>query len=241
VRGELSGAAVRHRLRGGGVESLDLGNGSINLDLQPTGIDGRLLLDAGKTERLEGQLTARQSTPDAGWRDWSANGQVRVDSDAVGFVDSYLTEIDRVTGRLRAELRVGGTIGAPLLNGYLNVSNAELDAYQINLALRQINFSAELRDNTLRLEGSGNAGVDGRGQVSGYLSWREGQPYGDLHLQGTELRLVNIPEARILASPDVNLKLAGRRIDVTGTVTRPYARSTGRAHQRRARSGTKCW
>jgi translocation and assembly module TamB len=224
VRGELSGAAVRHQLRGGGVESLDLGNGSINLDLLPTGIDGRLLLDAGKTGRLEGQLTARQPTPDAGWRDWSANGQVRVDSDAVGFVDSYLTEIDRVTGRLRAELRVGGTIGAPLLNGDLNVSNAELDAYQINLALRQVNFSAELRDNTLRLEGSGNAGVDGRGQVSGYLSWREGLPYGDLHLQGTDLRLVNIPEARILASPDVNLKLAGRRIDVTGTVTLPYAR-----------------
>jgi translocation and assembly module TamB len=60
--------------------------------------------------------------------------------------------------------------------------------------------------------------------VSGYLSWREGLPYGDLHLQGTDLRLVNIPEARILASPDVNLKLAGRRIDVTGTVTLPYAR-----------------
>ena len=224
VRGELSGAAVRHHLRSGGVESLDLGSGSINLDLLPSGMGGRLLLDAGKTGRLEGQITAQRATPDTSWRDWSVNGQVRVDSDAVGFVDSYLTEIDRVTGRLRAELRVGGNIGAPLLNGDLEVSNGELDAYQINLALREVNFSAQLRDNTLKLEGSGNAGVDGRGQVSGTLSWRDGEPYGDLHIQGTELRLVNIPEARILASPDVNLKLTGRRIDVTGTVTLPYAR-----------------
>jgi translocation and assembly module TamB len=224
VRGELASAAVRHQLRSGGVESLDLGNGSVDIELLPTGVDGRLLLDAGKTGRLEGRLTARQATPDADWRGWTVDGQVSVDSDAVSFVDSYLTEIDRVTGRLRAELRVGGTVGAPLLNGELKVSNAELDAYQINLALRQVNFSAELRDNTLKIEGSGNAGVDGRGEVSGTMSWRDGLPYGDLHLRGTDLRLVNIPEARIQASPDVNLKLDGRRIDVTGTVTLPYAR-----------------
>ena len=115
-------------------------------------------------------------------------------------------------------------MAAPLLNGELKVSNGELDAYQINLALRAVNFSAELRDNSLRLEGSGDVGVDGHGQVSGTMSWRDGLPYGDLHISGTDLRLVNIPEARIQASPDVNLKLAGRRIDVTGTVTLPYAR-----------------
>jgi len=35
---------------------------------------------------------------------------------------------------------------------------------------------------------------------------------------------VNIPEAKIYASPDVDLRIAGRRIDITGTVELPYAR-----------------
>ena len=36
--------------------------------------------------------------------------------------------------------------------------------------------------------------------------------------------MVNIPEARVQASPDVHMKFAGRRIDITGIVTLPYAR-----------------
>ncbi|MCC7463477.1 MAG: translocation/assembly module TamB domain-containing protein [Gammaproteobacteria bacterium] len=223
VRGALAGAAVRHRLRNG-VESLDLGSGSFSIDLLPTALAGEMLLDAGKVGRLEARLTTRQPSAQAGWRDWLLDGELRADSDAVSFVDSYLTEIDRVTGRLRAGLHLGGTLAAPLVNGELQVSNGELDAYQINLALRAVNFRAVLHDNALTIEGSGNAGVDGRGQIRGSLRWRDGQPYGELHLSGTDLRLVNIPEARIQASPDVNLRLAGRRIDVTGTVVLPYAR-----------------
>ena len=223
VRGALAGAGVRHQLRNG-VESLDLGSGRFSVDLLPAGLDGQMLLDAGGAGRLEARLATRRPTPRASWRDWSLDGELRADSAAVGFLDSYLTEIDRVTGRLHAGLRFGGTLASPLLNGELRVSNGELDAYQINLALREVNFSAVLRDNTLTIEGSGNAGVDGQGQLRGSLRWQDGLPYGELHLSGTDLRLVNIPEARIQASPDVNLKLAGRRIDVSGTVVLPYAR-----------------
>jgi translocation and assembly module TamB len=35
---------------------------------------------------------------------------------------------------------------------------------------------------------------------------------------------VNVPEVRIVASPDIKLRVDGRRIDIDGTVTVPYAR-----------------
>jgi translocation and assembly module TamB len=41
---------------------------------------------------------------------------------------------------------------------------------------------------------------------------------------GSDLRVLNIPEARVDASPDVALHMDGRRIDLRGTVTLPYAR-----------------
>ncbi len=71
---------------------------------------------------------------------------------------------------------------------------------------------------------SARAGADGHGQINGVVDWRNGLPYGQLHLTGENLRVVNIPEARVQASPDVYMKLNGHRIDVTGTVTLPYAR-----------------
>jgi translocation and assembly module TamB len=201
--------------------SLDLGSGRFSVDLLPAGLDGDASTPAGRAARA--RLATRRPTPGELAR-LVASMASCADSAAVGFLDSYLTEIDRVTGRLHAGLRFGGTLASPLLNGELRVSNGELDAYPIHLALREVNFSAVLRDNTLTIEGSGNAGVDGRGQLRGSVRWQDGLPYGELHLSGTDLRLVNIPEARIQASPDVNLKLAGRRIDVSGTVVLPYAR-----------------
>ncbi len=72
--------------------------------------------------------------------------------------------------------------------------------------------------------GSTRAGADGRAQFEGELAWRDALPYGQLHLSGENLRVVNIPEARVQASPDVRMKFAGHRIDVSGTVSLPYAR-----------------
>ena len=48
-------------------------------------------------------------------------------------------------------------------------------------------------------------------------------PYGNFHLTGTDLRVVDTPEAQVDASPDLNFDVAGRRIKVSGTVFIPYA------------------
>ena len=54
--------------------------------------------------------------------------------------------------------------------------------------------------------------------------WRDALPYGQLHLDGTNLRVVDIPEAQIDASPNLDFKVAAHEIDITGTVTVPYAK-----------------
>src|SRR6185436_2740149 len=49
-------------------------------------------------------------------------------------------------------------------------------------------------------------------------------PYGDLKLAGEDLRLVDVPEARIDASPDLDFRSSGRDIFVKGDVKLPLAR-----------------
>jgi len=48
--------------------------------------------------------------------------------------------------------------------------------------------------------------------------------YGKFHLQGTNLRVADVPEAQIDASPDLEFDVEGRKIEVAGKVTVPYAR-----------------
>ena len=49
-------------------------------------------------------------------------------------------------------------------------------------------------------------------------------PYGKFHLKGERLRVANVPEAHIDASPDLDFDIEGQRIAVTGKVEVPYAK-----------------
>jgi translocation and assembly module TamB len=222
LQGTLSDAGLRHRLSGGRVEAFKLGNGSLQAALGAAGLNASLLLDAGAAGSITGRITARNDGGAMGA--WPMDGALQLQTHALGFIDSYVAQVDRVSGQLDANLTLGGRLAAPALNGELKLTGAEVDAYQINLALRELNFVARLNGPLLQLAGSAAAGADGHAQFTGAIEWRDRLPYGELHLSGEDLRVINVPEARVQASPDVHMKFAGRRIDVTGTVTLPYAR-----------------
>ncbi|HKC16935.1 MAG TPA: translocation/assembly module TamB domain-containing protein [Steroidobacteraceae bacterium] len=222
LKATLADASLHHHLSGGRVESFSLGAGRVEATIDGAGLSGNVALDAGAAGGITGRIAARREA--APWRDWPLRGELRLQTQSLGFIDSYVAQVDRVSGRLAANLTIAGTPAAPALNGELKVSDAEVDAYQINLALRDLNFNARLKDTVLVMDGSANAGGDGHARFDGELAWRNALPYGHLHLAGENLRIVNIPEARVQASPDVYMKFNGRRIDVTGTVTLPYAR-----------------
>ena len=219
---KLANAAIHRHFINGRVETLQLGNGTVNGQITGRELTGELALDAGAAGSITGHL--RASGLEANWHDWPLTGQLALDTQALGFISAYVSPIDRASGRVTGQLALAGTAASPRLSGALNVIDGKLDAYQINLSLREVNFSARLNDDTLTLEGSTLAGPDGHASVNGNLRWQRGLPYGDLHLVGSDLRVLNIPEARVDASPDVALHLAGRRIDLHGQVMLPYAR-----------------
>jgi translocation and assembly module TamB len=222
LEAHLAHAAIHKHFANGRSETLNLGDGSVLAELSEQDLTASLALDAAAAGRIDGHLSAHGET--ALWRDWPLTGELKLDTDALGYIDSYVSLIDRASGRLRAQLALAGTAAAPQLSGEVNVTGAQLDAYQINLSLRELSFHARLADNTLQLQGAANCGPDGHAQVDGSVSWRDGLPFGSLHLIGTDLRIINVPEARVDASPDVTLLLQGQRIEVHGQVALPYAR-----------------
>ncbi len=222
VHAQLANAALHKHFVNGRVETLDLGNGTVTGQISEHELTGNLALDAGEAGSMTGKISARGADQD--WHDWPLTGELGLDSRALGFISAYVSPIDRASGRVTGQLTLSGSAASPRLAGELKVINGQLDAYQINLSLRQVNFTARLADDTLMLEGAALAGPDGHASVSGHLRWQHGLPYGDLHLIGSDLRVLNIPEARVDASPDVSLQMEGRRIDLHGTVTLPYAR-----------------
>ena len=216
----LSNAQILHHLAGGRTEITTLGTGDVTVTAAADKVSAKLGLDAGTIGSIHGEIDA-QRTPD--WRAMPLSGSVALQTAELDFVTLYVPQIDHAAGRLSANLTVAGTVAAPLFNGTLTLAGGELDMYQINLAMRGAGLSARLGNDGLDFDGGAQLGA-GRASARGHLDWASGRPVGSFELTGENLRVADVPEAQIDASPELKFAIDGNNIAVTGKVLIPKAR-----------------
>jgi len=71
-------------------------------------------------------------------------GELHAQTAELGLVSLYVPDIDRAAGHFNAEVQLAGTAGTPRLAGQVKISDGEIDVYQVNLALRQVQLDARL-------------------------------------------------------------------------------------------------
>ncbi len=221
LRLELKHAVLSRRLVSGRMERTSIGSGVLTATATPDAIDANASLTSGEIGTLAGSLQIGRGP--RRWQDMPLEGELRAQTSKLDLISIYVPDLDRVAGSLTADARLAGTVADPRLSGTIGVANGEIDFYQTNLRLRGIGLKAQLTDDGLIFDGTARAG-SGTVHADGQLHWRDALPYGQLHLDGSKLRIVNIPEAQIDASPNLDFKVAAHEIDVTGTVAVPYAK-----------------
>jgi translocation and assembly module TamB len=149
-------------------------------------------------------------------------GTVRGRTRQLSLLPLFIDTIDNASGELALDFTAAGTVATPVLQGEARLSQGTLDFYQANLRLRELESTLRLEDTSLTLDADGKAG-DGRLGVNGRLGWRDRKLAGELRVTGDRLLVANVPEARVLASPDLRFTVADHRIDVAGTVEIPEA------------------
>ena len=167
--------------------------------------------------------------PDAAFADLPLSGSVRGRTRQLNLLPMLVDAVDNASGDADLDFTVAGHVGAPVLAGEARVANGSLDFYQTNLRLRELRATLSLQDTSLTLDAAGKAG-DGTLEIDGRLGWRDRRLNGELALKGDRLLVANVPEARVLASPDLRFRLDDHRIDVTGEVTIPEARHPAGGH-----------
>jgi len=221
ARLDLVDAAIKHKLASGRTDVITFGSGFFTLKAEPAEMNAEVRLDAATRGLISGRVTAQRNGDDM--MRWPMRGQLQMATGELGFITLYVPDIDRAAGHFDANLTLDGTLGEPSASGVIKLSDAELDFYQLNLALRAVDMEARIVSNQLEFNSTAKAGT-GTLSSSGKIEWRDKQPYGALTLNGDNLRMVDVPEARIDASPKLKFEIASRKIDVTGEVLIPYAR-----------------
>jgi translocation and assembly module TamB len=221
VRIDLTDAQLSHKLSSGRISHSKIGSGLITLNANQSAISGQVGLESGDVGTIRGTLVAQRNADT--WQAMPVQGEIHAHTDQLGLITLYVPDIDRAAGHLDGDMKVAGTLGTPLVDGNLKISDGEIDYYQVNVGLRQLAFDAKLTDNGVDFKGSTRLG-SGIANAKGRLEWRNSLPYGKVSVEGTNLRVTDVPEAQIDASPNLEFNIDGRKIQVTGNVTVPYAK-----------------
>ncbi len=218
---QLANAEILHKLVSHKIEHTRVGSGTVQMTATADRIDARADLGDGSVGTVHATLELQRNAPT--WQQMPLSGELHAQTAEASLITLYVPDIDRAVGQLSADVRFAGTAGSPILSGLVKVSDGELDVYQINLSLRRLAMQAQLSDSGVDFKGSAQAGK-GELSANGHLEWRGLLPYGKFHLEGSNLRVADLPEAQIDASPALDFDVNGHRIEVSGKVTVPYAK-----------------
>ncbi|HEY7640117.1 MAG TPA: translocation/assembly module TamB domain-containing protein [Steroidobacteraceae bacterium] len=214
-------AAIIYRPPGAPPETLNLGTGGLAATAKPERIEFSFGIQAFTDTFLYASARLQRD----GRNDIMnvpLTGDMRARAADANILPLLFPEIDHAAGLLTANATIGGTLALPELNGRLELANGEFDSYRVNLALRDLGVVADLANTGLSFRGQARAG-DGQLAADGKLTWHGGESKGDLHISGQNLLVADLPEYRVVASPDLHFLVDGKRLNVAGDVKIPSA------------------
>ena len=173
----------------------------------------------------EGHVQVQASTLAPFADDGEISGNVDLQLPDLGVLGLLSDQVVAPEGVLEGRLALAGTRQEPHLDGQLELSGftAQLPALGITPEAGQIRLQGT-DAGRLKLDGSMRLG-EGTATVQGQfdLTAADG-PTGSLTIQGEDLTVASIPEAKVRASPDLTLELGGSVLKLRGKVTVPWAR-----------------
>jgi translocation and assembly module TamB len=154
------------------------------------------------------------------------SGTVRLNVPDLNWLRSLAPEIESIKGQLQGELQLSGTPAAPgfsgaveLLGGHVKLVTPGIELFPLHLKV------AGSSDKSLVLKADATSG-GGTVQLDGTLDNSQDKLALQLTLKGENFQALNTPEARIWMSPDLQLRMNGRTIQVGGLLKVPKAQIT---------------
>lgn len=129
-----------------------------------------------------------------------------------------LLEDGRIEGRAAAELRVGGTLGAPTFAGTLRGDGIGFEMPPLGVYLKNGVLRAALEGDTLRVEQFSIQGGDGRLTATGALPLRLAEGGARLAWRAEKFALLQRPDLRLMVTGTGEAQVLDKRISLSGSL-----------------------
>lgn len=160
--------------------------------------------------------------------DWAAvglAGEAQAALESLAFLAALTPEVTRAAGRLDAAVQLAGSLGAPVVTGSATVADGAVALVTPELNVANVALRIEPQDaaaEQFSLRGSASSG-GGSLELAGTVDLAGAEPALALAVNGQDFLLSNTAQARLWASPALQLAFADNRLKVTGAVVVPRA------------------
>lgn len=184
-------------------------------DLKPAQIVSTLQLSGPKIGQLNVQA---KLDPRPGPRPIS--GTFNLQGVDISLARPFVPMVDTLTGRLSGNGTLSGTLLAPLVNGRVQLSEAEISGGQLPTDFKDLQLLALINGQNLQLTGGWRSGEKGAGKLKGNLAWGDGLA-GELNISAKQLPVNVEPYAALEVEPDITVVVANEQMSVRGKVLVP--------------------
>jgi translocation and assembly module TamB len=199
-----------------GIDELRLEVGGSDERAQVT---GRIRSDLGITVDLDATLTELLAERPG------IDGRLRVRAPDIGESTALINRfvaVQKLKGRLDADLRITGSLDAPSIDGDASLDGGSAYLPQTGIDLEDLQLALSGRNGSpLSLNASVRSG-GGTLVVEGILALMDQTgPYAELRIRGDNVQVVRFPNQAIYVSPDLKSRIEDGRMFVSGTVFVP--------------------
>ena len=196
---------------------------SLASDGQGIAASASLRLSATESFNAEARITPATPAP---WRferllDSPLSGHLATRLADIRWIEGVIPQTTTLGGAFDLSLRLGGTVTTPRLSGALQLQRGTLEIARHGLRMNEIGLTINLfEEGDFRLTGHGRAGGPLQLQGSGRYRapWRL-----DARLDGTDLRVSDLPETRVEIAPALQLTLQPGQARLHGQIRVPRA------------------
>lgn len=209
---------------GGNINYLDtgepvsdkLGESRFQFELRNDNLSSKIDLDLGPigTANVDTVIGALSTTK-------NLSGTVKTDIENMAVVSMFAPDLQALEGKFDTDMTLSGTLDQPQVVGETGLNGLVTEIPAIAL---------KVLDGTMKAESDGKGGLNITGQaVSGDgridITGKVNPSTGDLELaiKGEQFEVANTATQRAVISPDLNVKISGEDITVTGDVHIPSA------------------
>ncbi|WP_456379779.1 translocation/assembly module TamB domain-containing protein [Thiolapillus sp.] len=224
VEANLEPGVLAYRPPAADPISLELHDGKLSAVYDEKELMAQWKLGLGEN-LVEGKLRVPREALDKDPLAAPMQGWVKLAVRELNLIKAFVPEIQKIDGNIDVALDLSGQLGDPRISGHAILKSSEIIVPRAGLKLRDLLVQIK-GDGGQRLDvyggiAAGEGALDLRGVVT--LDAQQGWP-AKLVLKGERFQLLDLPEAQVVISPDLNIESSKDLIRIRGSLDLPVAR-----------------